>query len=203
MTNLKSLISELEIPEKRKKIYENKLLRLKIKHTMSDLTLNKMVALYARNLDTIAHSTDEMVIKNTRLENIILLKKEPMVDAYESLRQDLITLDRLDSEYYQSIQIDLREALLGRNLPEIYVYQGMIDRMDRLMMVKHIIIPGTVQSYHESENNNIVVYPENELTSNRKLRHFYNNVSFRYLENLTEDYSFDLEGKNLGRVKIK
>ena len=202
MESLKAIVDSLNIPEKKKAFNKRNAIILNIKYSMSQLALNNMVARYAYNLDTISYGNDEMIIKNAALANAILLKREPEVQAYESLRRELVKLEEQSSEYYKSIQLDLRDALLDQKLPDIYVYQGLLGT-DNMKLCRHIIIPGRYQTYDEPSEVGTIIYPAKEKESNRKLRHFYSNVSFKYLDSLVDDGSYDLEGKRLGRVLIK
>ena len=202
MESLKAIVDSLNIPEKKKAFNKRNAIILNIKYSMSQLALNNMVARYAYNLDTISFGNDEMIIKNAALANAILLKREPEVQAYESLRRELINLEEQSNEYYKSIQLDLRDALLDQKLPDIYVYQGLLGT-DNMKLCRHIIIPGRYQTYDEPSEVGTIIYPAKEKESNRKLRHFYSNVSFKYLDSLVDDGSYDLEGKRLGRVLIK
>ncbi len=202
MESLKAIIDSLNIPEKKKAFNKRNAIILNIKYSMSQLALNNMVARYAYNLDTISFGNDEMIIKNAALANAILLKREPEVQAYESLRRELIKLEEQSNEYYKSIQLGLRDALLDQKLPDIYVYQGLLGT-DNMKLCRHIIIPGRYHTYDEPSEVGTIIYPVKDKESNRKLRHFYSNVSFKYLDTLVDDGSYDLEGKRLGRVLIK
>ena len=201
MEAIKEIVNELEIPEKRRALLERRELMSYIKRGMSDLEVqNKMVALYAYNLDVIRHETDETVVKNAKLANIILMKKESDVEAYESLRKDLLKVDESASIYYRAIQQDLREALIDLNLPDIFVYTGLIGERN-LILCRNIVLPGYFQTIKKEDEVERLIYPPVEKNTWKKINHFYNRTSFRYLEALTQDYSFSLEGKNLGRIK--
>lgn len=200
MNKIETIMNDLSLPEKKKALVERKSIISKIRYTMSCLLLNKMVALYARNLEILENEENEERIKNIRLENVILLKKEPEVEAYESLRKDLKKLEGESYDYYRSLQTDLRDALLEVNLPEIYVYQGMIGKGE-MELCRHIIIPGIFQAVKEEKEVEKVVHPYVPTESRRKLNHFYNRTSLRYLDEMVDDFSFSLETKNLGRVR--
>ena len=64
MLTIEQIVNELGIPEKKKAYYERKSIISKIKYSMSQLTLNKMVALYAYNLGVIKTAQDETTRKN-------------------------------------------------------------------------------------------------------------------------------------------
>lgn len=201
MEAIKEIIESLEIPEKKKAFNERRELISKIKFTMSGLEKkNRMVALYAYNLKNIPLEQDEITRKKLILANTMLLHKEPDVESYESLRKDLTQTDSIASEYYKAIQKDLREELLDLKLPEIYIYQGLLD-VGHYTVCRHIIVPNTIQTVEDEKEAERIIYPVKPLESKNKLDGFYNRTSFRYLEAMTEDYSFSLEGKNLGRIK--
>ncbi len=200
MEAIKEIIESLEIPEKKKAFNERRELISKIKFTMSELEKNRMVALYAYNLENIPLEQDETKRKKLTLANAMLLHREPDVETYESLRKDLAKTDTVTEEYYKSIQKDLREELLDLKLPEIYIYQGLLD-VSNFVVCRHIIVPNTIQTIESDNEVEKVIYPVKPMESKNKLNGFYNRTSFRYLEAMTEDYSFSLEGKNLGRIK--
>ena len=202
MERLKAIVESLNIPEKKEAFNKRNAIILNIKYSMSQLALNNMVARYQYNLDLINSDADSMTIRDAALDNAALLRREPEVQGYESLRRELVKLEEQSSVYYKSIQKDLREALLDQKLPDIYVYQGLLGT-DNMKLCRHIIIPGIYQTYDEPNEVGTIIYPANSKESNRKLRHFYSNVSFRYLDALVDDGSYDLEGKRLGRVLIK
>ena len=201
MENIKTIVNDLDIPYKRARFRKHRDLILEIKHSMSNLALDRMVALYAHNLGLLEYETDEVIRKKAILANVMLLKQEPNVAAYESLRIKLNRLEH-DTDYYKTIQVDLRDSLIDLQLPDIYVYQGLLG-IDKMKLCRHIIIPGTYQTYENESEVGIVLLPKNKIESNRKLRRFYASTSFRYLEGLSNDHSFDLEGKKLGPVLIK
>ena len=200
MEAIKEIIESLEIPEKKKAFNERRELISRIKFTMSELEKNRMVALYAYNLENIPLEQDEIKRKKLALANAMLLHREPDVETYESLRKDLTKTDTVAEEYYKSIQKDLREELLDLKLPEIYIYQGLLD-VGNFVVCRHIIVPNTIQTVESDKEVERVIYPIKPMESKNKLNGFYNRTSFRYLEAMTEDYSFSLEGKNLGRIK--
>ena len=201
MEAIEAIVHELKIPEKKQALDERRQLMSYIKVGMSELAArNKMVALYAYNLGVIEHETDEMLVKNATLANVMLIKREPDVEAYESLRKDLQQQDDKASIYYRSIQQDLREALIDLKLPDIFIYSGLIGD-NELILCRNIVLPGYIQTIKKEDEVEALIYPPVAKDSWRKLNHFYNRTSFRYLEALTQDYSFSLEGKNLGRTK--
>lgn len=207
MERIKNIVNDLDIPTKREKLQSAKLEIQNIKVAMSNLTLNRDVAKYAYNLDKMLQiinlRTKEAYHQMKQLrEEMYYLEIIPEVVEYQRLWARIKELEQSISEYYRTIQIDLRKELIYEKKPEIYVYQGFINNPNDLQLSKHIIIPGTMQAYYNPETVP-TIYPESSIIkSNREARHFYNQVSFKYLEQLTEDYSFDLEGKDLGKVKV-
>ena len=96
------------------------------------------------------------------------------------------------------IVIDLREELSKHELPNIYVYQE--DNHDPLF--RHIIVPDRIVTASFTEDG-MAIFPLYILDSNREFRHFYNKTSFKYLEELSIDRSYNLENKRFGKVIIK
>lgn len=202
MKEIEKIVDKLELKQKRNKLYENNKKILKIKYQMSDLAINKLVAEYAYNLNIIdylikedtTHSLDQIDKYLTENE---MLELNDKVKLYKILKKSLSMLKMENSEYYLIILTKLRYELLNLKFPEIYVYQGQSDTG---CLYKNIISQSICLNNGEFPQN--IIIPYNEINSNRKCRHFFNNVSFKYLEELTNDYSFDLDSKKLGRVKI-
>ncbi len=200
MNKIQTIMNDLSIPDKKKALMERKQLTSDIKHVMSELSFNRPVAVYAYNLDLIEYAEDEETVEDAILENVMLVHTDPNVEKYDSLRRELDRFNAEAYDYYRCLQTDLRDALLEINLPEIYVYQGLIGKGE-LKSCRHLIIPGTFQVIRNDSDVERVIYPDKPTESRRKLNSFYNRTSLRYLDGMTEDYSFSLEGKNLGRVK--
>lgn len=206
--NVKEIVDYLDIPEKRKKVELNRQEILKCDVAMSNMAVDdRKVAMYAHDLDRIhfllneGNSANLEEIKRIREEMTKLEKCKP-VREYIFVRSYKDSLMDQISEYYKTIQKDFRDELISQKLPEIYVSQGIVSFNPELKLAKHIIIPGTTIATYE-DNFETTIYPESKpITSAREARHFYNRVSFRYLEQLTEDYSYDLEGKDLGKIKV-
>ena len=104
-------------------------------------------------------------------------------------------------EYYQTINTDFRDALSHIELPNIFLYQGVLDRNQKLKLSRHIILSDACEVYTETPN--IVAYPNYEIRSRRNARKFYNQTSFKYLEQLSQDYDFDIKTKKLGKLEIR
>lgn len=191
MNSIEEVIKKAKIKEKQEELIKNKETLLKLKVKMSDLKLNYNVALYAYALEKIEHR--EEVSKYFQI--IEELEEDPNVIEYISLMEQLAEIKEKIADYYYFIQINLREKLIDIDYPDIYVYHISYEEE----LLKNIIDDELI----EYDENNTIIYPLKEIESNRKNRHFYNKVSFKYLEGLTKDNSFSLEGKRLGKVKIK
>jgi len=167
---------------------------------MSDLSLYWNVSKYIYACDKLKYC--EEYEKEEYLERIEKLKDDKEVIAYRELKKHVEKLYDEIRDYYISIQKDLREELLYLDLPEIFVDQGKVIGEANLKEAKHIVVPSTMLFYEDDNCDETLVGSYNELNSKRKKRHFYNKVSFRYLEELTKDDSFDIGNKDLGKVKV-
>ena len=188
MDRLESKLKKLK--EQKEKIITNKTKILQIKKKLSDLKLNHNVATYAYSMDKITWK--EEVDKYLKITED--LKKDEKVQEYIKLDNQLNSLEQEKINYYKDIQITLKDEINKRNKPTAFVYFNKD---------KNNIITRDITSSQLSllELNNEVVLPYNELKSKRKRRHFYNRVSFKYLEELTNDNDFSIENKNLGNIK--
>ena len=196
--NVKDLVDYYEIDEKRDRLSHNKLLILRLNKDMSDLKLNRNVSMYAYDLDKLKYCDDfeKSIIK----EEMRILERDKDVILYKELLIHVHRLENEIKEYYKTINIDLREGLMDLDYPDIFVNQGYVDSTRTDKFARNVIIPGSLIIFDECDEKLIDSY--RELNSKRRKRHFYNQVSFRYLEELSKDCSFGLEGKNLGNVKV-
>ncbi len=152
---------------------------LNIKNMMSNLQINRNVALYAYDMDLLKctkNNNERNKIKNEMNH----LKEDIHVLEYLDLFDYLINLENQISNYYKYVQIDTRNKLSNN---KIYVYQ----HSNNIISYKSITNPNDII---EDTNNHTVIYPQTDFNSKRKSRHFYNNASFKYLENHTKDYEF-------------
>ena len=206
---IKSIVESLEIQKMKMELLDNKKRIFQIGREMSKLTFDREVGLYA-------FYTDEMdyLIKQisgaTSEEREKIFKKLKEIDAkasqllsnpkvieYGKLRDEYYNL-LFNNDYFVTVNIELREELSNKmELPPIYVEQSHFD------YDKHIIDKTPLIPHFIDENKSTFVEATYDLKSFRNYRHFYNKVSFKYLEELCRDYSFDLEGKKLGRVQIR
>ena len=198
MNSIKKVVDNLELSNKKEKIIKNRRMILDLKYKMSGLCFNINVAHYAYNLCEIKYlekdnkidKVFELLNENKKLEtdyNVLLYKE--CFSMIELLEKEI-------SYYHKMINVDLRERLLDIEYPKIYIYQGNIDN-------NYYFTDIIGKELYESDRiPNLAIFPVKDIDSNRKFRHFYNNISFRYLEGLTEDYSYEIESKNLGRIKL-
>lgn len=214
MNIIREIVNDLGIKDKKYQQEENLRKIREIKALLSEMSFKTNVAKYLYDLDHIKYieeninslSNEERIIKERELSllrhDIRRLKNDRDVIDCEKLLNELHRLEYECNDYYRAIQIEFRRELLEQPLPDIYLYQGDITVNPKYKIASHIIIPGIVQMYTEPELKETMIYPANEIKSRRKLRSFYNKTSFRYLEQLSEDYDYSLESKDLGKVKI-
>jgi len=199
---IQETVKYLDIPNKKRKVELNRGLITSCNASLSDMTSNQVVAQYAYDLDQLVYLVKENnpekldEIKRLRKEIDELEYKSKEVREYKFVLEYRSDLEKQISDYYKTIQVDLRNELMYLTLPDIFVSQGPC-------VGKHIIVPGTYFYTPELADFDTLIVPEQmDLTSARNSRHLYNQVSFRYLEQLTEDYSYDVENKDLGNVKV-
>lgn len=188
MDRLESKLKRLR--EQKEKIIANRNEILHIKKKLSDLKLNHNVATYAYSMDKITWK--EEVDKYLKITED--LKKDEEIQEYIKLDNQLKSLEQEKINYYKDIQITLKDEINKRNKPTPFVYFNE----DKKNIITRDI---TSSQLSILELNNEVVLPPKELKSKRKRRHFYNRVSFKYLEELTNDNDFSIENKNLGNIK--
>ena len=199
MNNIERIVKDNNISEKRERMLKNRETILHIKKKMSDLKLKKNVAEYAYNFGLI-----DYLIKDDNLDeldkiierNKILLQDENVL-YYDNLRRNTEYLEQENSYYYQSINKDLRWSLYDEMVPNIFVLQ---NKNNGLNLYRHIIIPEFTTS--DELVGDAVIIPYTEKSSPAYLRHFYNRISFQYLEQLSKDYSYSIDNKYFGMVKI-
>ncbi len=191
MNNIEEIVSLYNIKEKRELMNNNRKEITHLKKLMSDLKINRNVAIYASCMQEIL-SGDEIYNYLSFMES---LKDDPDVQEYIKLYRQVCMLEEQIVNYYRSIQIGLRNRLSYDKTPDIYVYYGTYN--DKIF-ARNIIGPELTFL----NDDNTFIFPDKEMKSRRKARHFYNRTSFKYLEELSKDDSLSLEGKNLGKVKV-
>lgn len=215
MNIIRLIADELNLNEKkyqhdenRRKIHETEIEMLDIAKNnvaryIDDLSYLKFFEKYFSNLSKEQQEFAKGEVQRLKRE-IDILKGDPNVAEYIELQQRLLRLKAEEDEYYKTIQFDFRRELrdsLGQSLPEIYVEQGEF--------ASNIIVPGTIQTIDSPDQVEILIAPkrtsefdDKAIDSIRKAKKFYNQVSFRYLSQLSEDYDLSLDRKDLGKVKI-
>ncbi|MBQ6497781.1 MAG: hypothetical protein IJI58_03600 [Bacilli bacterium] len=191
MNEIEKIVSQYDIDGQRERVFNNRQEITHLKKLMSDLKIHRDVAIYADAIDKIGYGEDI----HYYLQVIRSLGNNPYVQEYSNLYEQVEMLERQKVEYYQSIQISLRDKLTYTEVPDIFVYYGTWN--DKVL-TRHIITP-ELSVYNE---DNTVIFPVKELKSRGKSRRFYNQVSFKYLEELSQDKDFSIEEKKLGKVKV-
>ena len=191
MNKIEEIVNLYNLKEKRERITSNRREITHLKKEMSDLKIDRDVAIYAAALEKMSYG-EEML---GYLALTISLSAKPNVKKYSQLRKQVIELEQQIAEYYRSVQIALRNRLMYSDAPDIYVYYGIYNKE---VITKNIVSPELAKL----SEDNTTIFPYEEITSKRKLRHFYNKKSFKYLEEVSKDNSLSLEGKDLGKVKV-
>lgn len=184
------MIKVEELKKIREEVNRKKSNILKLKVRISDLKLNRNVALFAYARDKVIYGED--VHENIEIMNS--LKDDSRVIEYLELQDQLDEIKDYLADYYYLVQIDLREGIEDID-PDIYTYYGYLDDDE---IIKNIVT-AELEDYDEKHT---IILPPKELKSKRKLRHFYNRVSFKYLEGVVIDNDTSLDNKRLGKVKI-
>ena len=209
--SIKELVNMHNISERKEEYLRNRELIYKLERLLARMSLDHKVGTYINNRDKYHDLIDKREhAKGKELdminkEIIIQSKKMKLLDDgshkvkeyIETERECQILKDML-GDYYRAINEGFRYEFNSYEVPNIYVYQGNVAN---IVVTKNIILPDIKEIYEVT--NDIIVFPPYELKSNREYRHFYNRVSFKYLEKMTEDYTFDLDNKNIGKVKIR
>ena len=128
------------------------------------------------------------------------LEEDRNVLYYKSIYNEICFLEGRIRNYYLTMNVNLRRELVSMDLPNIFVYQGLLDHDSDLKLYRHILIPNNVKI--GMDEGDTIIYPDYEIKSNREYRRFYNRVSYRYIDNLSKDCSYSLEGKKLTKVRI-
>ena len=191
MNNLEKVIEDNKVLEKKEKIFNNKKEIVHLKKLISDLKIHRNVALYASAAEHFAWG-EEVHNNLSIMKNI---SSDPWVQEYIVLKKQLDELENEISDYYYFMQINLREILVDLDDPDVNIYYGVLDDEE----VMNNVISAELIDYDPDKT---IILPEKELNSKRKLRHFYNKVSFKYLDELSKDNSFNVETKKLGKVKV-
>ena len=188
---IKNIVEACGIDEKRTALANNKIKLFKLERMMAEATFNRNVGLYAAKIDQLVWIMENGDYDYKLHEEIRLMETDEEILAYKRLQTEFHDLMTQKGEYEKAVNIDLRLALTDIIIPNIY-----IEQKDNF---KNILNPNITELNEES----IIISPVYEVESNRLYRHFYNKTSFHYLEELSKDYNYELEKKNIGKVKIK
>ena len=202
MDKIKDIVEKVEIDKKREKVFHNRIIIRELKVKLSDLCYYRAVNKYVYLKEKVKHpdevTNEELLLMYEELEE---LKNDKYVIIYNEIYAHIEMLYREISDYYKSIQIDLREELKSLELPSIYVVQRPLKINGIEKEAKHIIDSDDTINYDSDIDGTLVMSNDLKL-SKRKNRHFYNQVSFKYLADLAIDHSFNLDNKRIGKVKI-
>ena len=193
---LKNLIISSGLKDEKQKLQSYRDEIFNNERRMSELTFDRRVGLYAYSFEKylclmMNEESDEKEI-NKLLDTMNSLEEIEGVQEYLRLRgkNDLLKI-KIDN-YFRDVNIGFRRKLSDLELPSIYVY-GKDKFIHIIESEKELSIP---------KSNDTLVYPYYNLTSLRDLRHFYNKLSFHYLDSMIDDYSFDIKSKKLGKIKV-
>ncbi len=208
---IREIVERLKIKEYKEGYLNNQERLFKLERLMSTMTFDREVGLYAFYMDEINYLIKELVdsepsIREKICEKINALEikanelgKKSKVQDYIMLRKQYFNIsfnNKYYDNYFKLINITLREELSKLKKNDIYIAQSKYDYDKNIIDLSSL-------TFDKLEKGTILIEPVYDMESFRDFRHFYNKTSFKYLEGLTEDYSFDLEGKNLGKVKIR
>lgn len=212
-SDIKYCVEKCQINEKRinHEYAKNKMFLLD--RQMAKMKFDRRIGLYAFKLDryeylieklsTLPNSKQEIIkleIAKLRYE-IMTMENNDAIMEYKLLREEYKRLKASLSDYPKSINIDLRNEIKHIELPNIYIY----TEEKEMSMYHHIILDNRYALIISElrKGKNIIIYPPYQIHSNREYRHFYNKTSFKYLEELSKDYTFDIKSKQLNKIKIK
>ena len=189
---IKDIVDKCNITEKRIELENNKVRMFFLDREMAKMKFNRTIGLYAYKLDELEWLMSKGDFDYKLYEEIKNMEEKEDILIYKMLRDEFYRLKATKGEYEKAINVDLRLALMSIELPSIY-----IEQKDGY---KNIINP-----YYEVElkNNSYIISPVYNVCSNRIYRHFYNKTSFHYLEELSNDYNYELKNKKIGKIKIK
>ena len=198
---IKKIVSECRIDEEREqfKIIKDKLFLLERK--MANLTLDYGVGTYVHMLEEYSSLEPTDKRRKELKRKLKVLGYNPSIIKYLEFKKYYDWYSYSLSNYAKGINVEFRNLVGQYKVPDVFVFQGYVDEYKRIASAKNIVIPKVDMLYCDEKT--IMIYPSYDITSNRELRHFYNRVSYKYLEAMTNDYCFDNDSKNIGKVKIK
>ena len=144
-----------------------------------------------KDLETASPKKKELLERKIELlqDQIQNQEKQEEVLLYKRTRDLYNQIKKENHKYQQIIQKEFRERLCTIETIPYYVSQGNEKE------AKHII-------HKELEKKEANVYPQKELKSKRKYRHFYNKLSFQYLESIMDTNDLEIKEKQKRKVKI-
>ena len=188
---IKDFVMKCNISSKKEELINTKKKIFELEREMANLVLDYEVGTYV-------HLSENSEIEKTN-KSLKKMEKNKNVLRYLECKKELMLISNTIGQYERSINSNFRKMFSDYIVPDIYVFQGYVDK--NLASAKNIIMPEVNMLYRQEKST--IIYPVYDITSNRDLRHFYNRVSFKYLEAMSEDYTFDLANKKLGKVRIK
>ena len=210
---IREFVDECGIYEKKEKLIETKKRLFKLEREMADLAFDYEVGTYVHMLDECndlrikkrtASGREAVKIKNeiSSMEKVLKkMENNSKIIEYLECKKEYLSILKNIGKYEKSINTDFRNCFYDYDVPNIFVFQGYVGKNKEIVSAKNIILPDTVALYRKVSD--VVIYPVEDNNSNRVLRHFYNRVSFKYLEEMTKDFNFDLQGKNIGKIRVK
>ena len=205
MTNLAELVEGCNVKQRRYKLKNDIRRAKKYREIIRYLEEIPIIKSYNNKIERLNYLNTHFNKKHEQeiiglRKNIAALETVDPVSFYKSTLQELALLEEYIKKYYITINIILRKELLDHGIPNIYVFQGVLDKDNDLKLYRNIVSPNSVKT--ELDDEDIGLYPAHDIESQRDYRKFYNRLSFRYMEGLTRDYSFDLDSKNIKNAKV-
>ena len=202
---IQHVVEKLEIDRLREDYYSNQRRLFELRCQMNKMTFKKEVGKYAWYLDWIHY----LVLDSKKSDNpkeimdrikdydakALALEVIPEVQEYKRVRDEYLKL-LLNHDYYKVLNSDFREELEEVGVPPIFVKQHDED-------FDLNIVNGSTDMFNIYFSEVKLIQPVYDMQSYRDYRHFYNRVSFKYLEQVSRDFDYSLEGKKLGKVRIK
>ena len=201
MEQIKKIIDDLELKQKKEEFLNNKEFLFWLERKMAEMTFQYEVGWYAhcldeidflkKSLETASPKKKELLERKIELLQLQIqhLETKEEILIYKKTRELYHQIKEENHKYHQMLQKDFRERLRTIETIPYYVSQGCGNK------AKHII-------HKDEEKEEANVYPQKKLKSKRKYRHFYNKLSFQYLESIMETKDLTIKEKQLKKVKI-
>ncbi len=199
MNQIEEIVKKHHITEKRIMQGLNTERLQTLTYEMNKLKVNRIIALYAYKLDEyyelLKKGTDKALLDELK-QSLLDMEDNYNLDEYKELKWEYNHLMMQYGNYERSINVDFRSELKKIDIPNIYIYQ----EHNKVPLYENIVDDNT---YLIQAGNSEIIYPLYDLKSNREYRHFYSKTSFKYLEEVSKDYSLSLENKKIGKIKAK